>query len=170
MHINFLTDGRGDRIAQIDDAKIIHRNFEGRAGAYNREGERNFSVVIPNEEIADALIKDVNDDGAGWNVKMKPPREAGEEPFMFLPIKVRFNSYGPKVYLHSGGKRPILLDEDSVKMLDVIDIRSVDLDIRAFDNITSGKPYRTAYLQSIHVTQEIDRFAARYAEEEYPCE
>ena len=170
MQINFLTDDRGDRIAQIDGAKLIFRNFEGRGDKYNREGDRNFAFVIPNEELANKLMNDINDDGAGWNVKIKPPRDEDDSPFMYLSVKVKFNKYGPRVYLHSGGRKPVLLDSESAKMLDVIDIRSADLDIRAFDNITNGKPYRTAYLQSIHVTQDIDRFAARYAEEEYPCE
>ena len=55
-------------------------------------------------------------------------------------------------------------------MLDDIDILSVDLDIRPYDNEINGKPFRSAYLQSIFVTQEVDRFASRFAEEEYPEE
>ena len=43
-----------------------------------------------------------------------------------------------------------------------MDIISVDLDIRPFDWEVNGKEGRTAYLESIHVTQDLDRFAARY--------
>ena len=55
-------------------------------------------------------------------------------------------------------------------MLDNIDILSVDLDIRPFDWDVNGKTGRTAYLQSICVTQDVDRFEQRFAEEEFPEE
>ena len=53
---------------------------------------------------------------------------------------------------------------------DKIDIMSVDLDIRPYDWEMRGSRGRTAYLQAIHVTQNTDRFAARFADEEYPEE
>lgn len=159
MHITFAPRG----ILQIDDARIIYRNFAGAGSKYNREGDRNFAVVIPNQEIADKLTAE------GWNVKVKPPREEGDEPFMFLAVKIKFNDRGPTVYLKSGS-RQVKLDEDSIDCLDNIDILSVDLDIRPYNWEVNGKTGRTAYLQAIHVTQEIDRFADRFAEEEYPCE
>jgi hypothetical protein len=141
-------------ILQINDARIIHRNFEGRGTMYNREGDRNFSVVIPSQEMADKLIE------LGWNVKIKDPREDGDEPFIFLPVKVSFNGYGPAVYLQSGNRR-IELDEETVKCLDDVDVISADMDIRPYDwGPINGKYGRSAYLQSIRVHQRIDRFAA----------
>lgn len=135
---------------------------------FNREGSRTFSLIIPNEEIAEALMNDKNEFGAGWNVKIKAPREAGEAPFIHLPVKVKYTDRSqPRVYLISGKNRTEL-NEDTIGMLDDIDIRSVDLDIRPYDGEGRFGPHRTAYLQSIYVVQEIDRFAARFAEEEYP--
>lgn len=139
-------------ILQIDDARIIYRNFAGRGDKYNREGDRNFAVVIPDEEMADELTN------LGWNVKIKPPREDGDTPFMFLPVKVKFNDRGPNVYLKTGNVQN-KLDEESVGLLDNIDIISVDLDIRPFDWDVNGKQGRTAYLKSIRVIQDVDRFA-----------
>ncbi len=150
-------------ILQVNDARIIYRNFRGEGGKFNREGDRNFAMVIPDQIIADELIQ------RGWNVKIKEPREEGEEPFMYLPIKVKFNDRGPQIYLKTGD-RTNRLEEDVVSMLDDIDIRSVDLDIRPYDWDVNGKTGRTAYLQAMEVTQEIDRFAARMAEEEHPEE
>lgn len=159
MKISFGPKG----ILQIDEARIIYRNFSGAPSKFNREGDRNFAVVINDEEIKDALIEE------GWNVKIKAPREEGDEPFMYLPVKVKFNERGPKVYLKSG-KATNRLDEESIDCLDHVDIVSVDMDIRPYDWEVQGKTGRTAYLQSIWVTQEVDRFADRFAEEEYPEE
>lgn len=165
MELTFAPRG----VLQIDDARIIFRNFRGEGGKFNKEGDRNFALIIPNEEMAEALQNDVNKFGAGWNVKIKPPREDGDEPFIYLPVKVKFNERGPIVYLQSGRNR-VKLDEETVSMLDEIDIASVDLDIRPYDSEINGKPFRAAYLQSMCVTQDIDRFSERFAAEEHPEE
>ena len=122
MKISFGPKG----ILQIDEARIIYRNFSGAPSKFNREGDRNFAVVINDEEIKDALIEE------GWNVKIKAPREEGDEPFMYLPVKIKFNERGPKVYLKSG-KATNRLDEESVDCLDHVDIVSVDMDIRPYE-------------------------------------
>lgn len=157
MELTFAPKG----ILQIDDARIIYRNFRGEGGKFNREGDRNFAVVIPKQELADELCN------RGWNVKIKPPKDEEDSPFMYLPVKVKFNDRGPQVYLRTGD-RVNRLDEETISILDDINILSVDLDICPYDWDVNGKSGRTAYLQSIEVIQEIDRFAARYAEEESP--
>lgn len=159
MNITYAPKG----ILQIDDARIIYRNFAGHGSKFNREGDRNFAVIIPNQEIADELIE------SGWNVKIKPPRDDQDMPFMYLPVKIKFNDRGPNVYLVTG-ERHNKLDEEAVGCIDDIDISSVSLDIRPYDWEVNGKVGRTAYLQAMQVIQEIDRFAARFAEEEHPEE
>ena len=154
MNITFAPRG----ILQIDDARIIYRNFSGVGSKYNREGDRNFAVVIPSQDIADELIKE------GWNVRIKPPREEDEEPFMYLPVKIKFSDRGPNCYLRSG-KVQTKLTENTIACIDDIDILSVDLDLRPFDWDVNGKTGRTAYLQSIRVTQKIDRFAQENEED-----
>lgn len=152
MNVCFAPRG----ILQIDDAKIIFKNFEGRGDKFNREGDRNFSLLIEDPDTADAMIRE------GWNVKIKEGRDEDEGPFMRLPVKVKFTDYGPDVYLKTGD-RVNKLDEESIGCLDNIDILSVDMDLRPYNWEVNGRTGRTAYLQSIHVTQRIDRFAARYA-------
>ena len=154
MHITFAPRG----ILQIDDARIVYRNFSGVGSKFNREGDRNFAVIIPDQEQADALINE------GWNVKIKPPRDEDDSPFMYLPVKIKFNDRGPNCYLATGN-RMNRLDEESICCLDDVDILSVDMDLRPYDWEVNGKTGRTAYLQSIKVTQEIDRFASRFEEE-----
>lgn len=156
MELTFAPRG----ILQIDNAFIIFRNFEGRGDKFNREGDRNFAVRFFDEELVDQLIEE------GWNVKKKPSRDDEDPtPFMYLPVKIKFNDRGPNVYLKSGNSVN-KLDEESIGCLDDIEITQIDLDIRPYDWEVNGKQGRTAYLQSMDVEQRIDRFAARYAEEE----
>ena len=139
-------------ILQLDDVRIIYRNFSGEGSKFNREGDKNFSVLIDNMELANDLIEQ------GWNVKIREPREEGDEPFAHLPVKVKFNDRGPRIYLITGNRRNEL-DEESVAILDNIDIACIDMDIRPYDWEVNGKTGRTAYLHSMRVVQEVDRFA-----------
>ena len=141
MKIEFV---RG--ILQIEDARIIYRNF---------------AVIIPNDEIKDILVKE------GWNVKIKPPREEDESPFMYMPVKIKFNNRGPSAYIESGNSFQ-KLTEETIGILDDIDIASVDMDLRPYDWEVNGKTGRSAYLQAINVVQNIDRFGARHAEQSNP--
>lgn len=159
MRINYGPRG----ILQIDDAKICYKNFAGTPSKYNRDGERNFAVIISDEEIAQSLISE------GWNVKIKPPRNDEEGPFMYLPVKIKINDYGPKVYLEAGTHHAAMTP-DTMGLIDKVDVLSADLDIRPYDWERDGDHGRTAYLQAARITQNVDRFAARYASEESPEE
>lgn len=166
MHITFAPRG----ILQIDNARITYKNFSGVSDRFNREGNRNFSLVIDAgtidkdptiksaEEIRDILINDLNRYGVGWNVKTVEYED--REPFIHLPVKVKITDR-TTIYLRSDGNLQEL-DEESISMFDKIDILNVDLDIRPYDDVVNGKPFRAAYLHSICVTQDVDRFKARY--------
>ncbi len=148
MKVTFAPRG----ILQVDDARIIYRNFSGEGSKFNREGDRNFSLIIDDPAIADELV------AQGWNVKIREPREEGDDPFIHLPVKVKFNDRGPRIYLITGDRRNEL-DEESVSILDNVDIVGIDLDICPYDWEVNGKTGRTAYLHSMRVVQEVDRFA-----------
>ena len=152
MDINYGPNG----IIQIDNARIVYRNFAGRGSKFNREGERNFAVVIEDAETAQELAD------LGWNVKIKPPRDEEDTPFMFIAVKVKFNDRGPIVYLQSGNSDPVRLDEEAVGCIDDIDVLKVDLDIRPYKCVVNGKEWVSAYLHSMLVVQDVDRFAARF--------
>ena len=153
MKIDFV---RG--VVQIEDARIIYRNFAGIGSKFNREGDRNFAVIIPDEDAANILREN------GYVVKIKPPRDEDESPFMYLPVKIKFNNRGPSAYVVSGNS-VTRLNEDTIGMIDEIDISSVNMDLRPYDWEVNGQTGRTAYLQAIEVVQNIDRFGARYLEE-----
>lgn len=146
-------------ILSLNNSRIIFRNFSGVESKYNRAGDKNFAVLIEDEEVADQLIAD------GWNVKKRPPREEGDTPYMYLPVKVKFGTnprLNPNIYLKTNG-RMVKLDEESCSCIDNISILNVDMDIRPYDNVVNGKEYRSAYLQGMCVTQRLDRFAEEYA-------
>lgn len=154
MNINIGPRGN----LEIDHARIVFRNLEGRGGLYNREGDRSFALVVPDEDAHDALIEQ------GYNVKTKAPRDEDEEPLMYLNIKVKPNGRGPRIYLVSGrNKRE--LPEESWRLIDQISIADVSLDIHGYDWNVNGKTGRSAYLAAMEVTQNIDRFAAAMDEE-----
>lgn len=149
MKITFAPGG----ILQIDNATLIFKNFDGRASKFNREGDRNFAIRITDREIADALISE------GWNVKIKEPLNEDDESHMRLPVKVKFNNWGPRVILKSGNK-VLELDESNVGMLDRIRITNAVLDIKASNwEMPDGRTGRSAYLRTLFVEQEVDRFA-----------
>lgn len=149
----FITEGpRG--ILQIDDARLTYKNFSGEGTPFNRAGDRNFSIIIDDPDVADRLIEE------GWNVKIKPARDEDDTPFMHLPVKIKFNGRGPIVRLISGDSVN-KLDEESIDILDEVYMLRVDLDIRPYDWEVQGKSGRTAYLHAMEVTQELDRFEAK---------
>lgn len=167
MKLNFVAPNRAFPAGylEINDARILWPNFAGRGDRFNKQGDRNFNLLIPDQEIADALLNDTNDLGKGWNVKIKPAHEDGEAPFMFMKVNVKFNNRGPNIYLVTGNPgdpraKQVPLNEDTVGMLDEIDIISCDMDIRPYDGeMANGMPFRTAYLSAMRVYQRVDRFA-----------
>lgn len=150
FEVRFMNDGT----IQIDNAHICFRNFAGEQTQYNRKGDRNFAVVIPDDETANRMIAE------GWNVKVRPPREPDGENFRYMPVKVAFNDYGPKVYVESNGNITEL-NENTVEVLDQIEIANVFMDIRPYNWNVNGRSGRSSYLKAIKVVQVTDRFAAR---------
>lgn len=157
MEIGFARDGK---LLQIDDARLIFKNFSGEESKFNRAGDRNFAVRIDDHELADQLIDE------GWNVTIKPPKEEGDDPYMYLKVKIKFNSRGPKAFLKAG-RNVRILSEKNIGLLDVVDMARVDLDLRAYDWDVNGKTGRTAYLDSINVEQNLNRFEEVYAKNYY---
>jgi hypothetical protein len=140
----------------IENAKIIFRNFEGKEGQYNRNGDRNFAVIIPDEKTAQNMLKD------GWNVKYLQPREEGEEATPYIQVAVSYKNRPPRIIMMTSTARTVLT-EDNVEILDWADIRSSDLICRAYEWDVNGKTGVKAYLQSLFVTIEEDYLERKYA-------
>lgn len=165
MELKILKNGN----LQVDDARIIFRNFRGEASKFNNAGDRNFSLVIPDQELADILTNAKNSYGIGWNIKVKDSVDSDDTPRMHMKVKVKFTGRGPRIYLVTGENHKELT-EDTVGILDDINIASVRMDIRPYDDVVNGKSFRAAYLVSMEVVQDLDRFAAEYERERYESE
>lgn len=149
---------RDDNTVVMENARIIFRNFAGREGMYNREGDRNFCVLL-DHKTAEEMLRD------GWNVKMLSAREEGEEDQPYLQVSVNFKGRPPRVVMITSRGRTTL-HEDEVEILDWADIRMVDLIIRPYEWAVNGKTGIKAYLQSIFVTIEEDALELKYSEVE----
>ena len=144
----------------VEDAPIIFRNFSGKEGQYNREGDRNFAVVLPRE-----IALQMHDDG--WNVRYLESREEGEEDTPYISVAVNFKNRPPRVVLLTSTTRT-QLDEDSVEVLDWADIQTADLIARGYDWSVNGKTGTKAYLQSLFVTIQEDALERKYSINENP--
>jgi hypothetical protein len=147
-----------DNTVLMEGVQIIFRNFAGREGQYNREGDRNFAVLL-DEQVAHDMAED------NWNVKWLRPRneEEGETPQAYLPISVNFKGRPPRIVLVTSRGRTNL-DESQVEMLDWVDIINVDLIVRPYEWTVNQKSGVKAYLQSIYVTIDEDPLEIKYSE------
>lgn len=154
-----MTDQDNQNVV-MEEVKIIFRNFAGKEGPYNREGERNFAVLL-DDEVAEIFTQD------GWNVKWLEPREdadEGETRQAYIQVKAKYDKGRPPrvVLITSRGRTN--LGEDEVEMLDYADIKNVDLIFRPYHWNVNGKTGISAYLQSLYVTIEEDELERKYAE------
>lgn len=147
----------GKRNLTFEDAKIIFRNFEGKADKFNPPGKRTFSVLLSNED-AEILTRN------GFNVKWLPGRDEGDPDQAFMKVNVSYAVRAPKIVLISeAAKSKTFLDEDSVHILDWADIKSVDFIVTPYDWEVGGNSGTAAYLKKMFVTLEEDELELKYA-------
>ncbi len=143
----------------IKGARIVKKNFAGRAEDYNREGNRYFTIRIDDPTLAESLIED------GWKIREGKRRTEDEDPRWFMDVKVQFNEYFPtKICMYSGDRRKEL-NEETCPVLDRARIINADMTIRARYWEVNGKTGYKAYLKVLHATiEEEDPWADAYAQ------
>lgn len=142
--------------AQLEDVRIIFRNFSGEARPpYNAKGDRNFSVVLE-PAVAEAMKAD------GWNVKFRPPKEEDGDTLIHLPVKLGYVGRPPAVYLITSRGRN-LLTEATVDLLDYAEITNVDLILHPYEYDVNGSQGVKAYVKTMYVTIHEDELEKKYA-------
>ena len=145
----------------MEDARIIFRNFAGQEGKYNRQGDRNFCVLLE-PDLAELL------DREGWNVKALRGREDGDPDQPYLQVSVGYKNRPPKIVLITHRGRTSL-NEDEIEILDWIDIKVADLIIRPYRWEVNDKGGIKAYLKSLFITVDEDALDLKYGDlEELP--
>lgn len=128
------------------------RNFSGAVSENNRSGQKKFSIFLP-EDVADILADQ------GWNVRRKPPYQEGGDELIFLDVFVDYNHYPPSITLisHDGVRQ--LLNDETVGLLDSVDIETAELEIRPYNWEVNGKSGTKAMVQELIVTAKKPRRA-----------
>jgi len=143
----------------IEDARIIFKNFEGRESQYNRAGSKNFCVVL-DEDMAGQLIRD------GWTgvrqLKERPDGTAGD---WVMQVTVSYKNKPARVIMITSKGRTEL-DEDTVDLLDDLDIKMADMIISPYNWNVRGETGVSAYLRKAFITIEEDALDLKYAEVE----
>ena len=139
----------------VDGRNIRFRNFEGKAGKFNAEGDRNFCLLL-NPEVADGLAHD------GFNIRYLNPKDDADEPIPYLPIKVAYGKGRPPKIVQITRRGKVELDEESVRNLDWAEIEKADIAINPYEYHVQGRDGIKAYLKTMYVTIVEDDFEDRY--------
>ena len=159
-----------DKRITIDNTRFIFAtNFSGNpANDRFSDSRRKCNLLIPDPEQARDLMKQ------GVKVRETRPRE-DEDPNEFVPeffvtalLKYEDRGgnkvkYPPKVYLVVDDNAPVLLDEETIDMLDRIRAKNVNVILNAYEYDPVGHQ-KSLYIRTMYVEQDMDDdpYAARY--------
>lgn len=144
---------RNDNIT-IYNAKLMYRNFSGKATDYNAKGNRNFCIFLET-----GLARQMEADG--WTIKWLDPKDPDDAPQAMISVKVSFEKYPPAAVVISEG-RQTRLSEETVDMLDWADIAECDVVLNPSNYTYRGVSGVKAYLKSLYATLVVDELAKKY--------
>lgn len=148
----------------LDNTRFIFKtNFAGdpsedRFGSSKRRG----NIIIPDPEVAAELLS------LGFKVKATKPRPGEEEDFQpdyYISAMLNYDTeWPPEVYLVSGIAAPVLLNADTVGIIDKCYVRNVRVALNPYMNKTTG--IKSMYIKVMYVEQDVagDPFAHIYAD------
>lgn len=132
----------------LEDVTIAFRNFAGKEDKYNREGDRNFAILLE-PDLAYEMEQE------GWNVKYLKEREEGDGQQAYLQVAVGYKLRPPKIGMVTS-RGLTYLGEDQVEMLDWVDIETADVTLNPYEWSVNDKSGIKAYLLSLFIKIEED--------------
>jgi hypothetical protein len=163
-----VIEGRNGQYVRIEDVRVKYCNFKGVGNDYNREGDRNFNVVIRDVDDANALSE------LGLNVKpdiIDP--EDPERNTWKLMVRIKYRTRDgkpvrvkPDIRLLNSKGVLVPFTEETIGELDSIDIENVTLVINLYRYSDNGNA--SAYLSDMVVYPRPALLGDIYAKYEYP--
>ena len=146
-------EGSGRNLLVVKKAKLYAHDFNG---AHSDWGTKSICVEIP-EEIKDLLIND------GWEIKVRIPDDESKPIRYFLPVKIEFNDYGPKI-VKIAPDEPVTYTDSTVGKLDKIDMTDIDIIISPYRS--EKKQTVSAYLREMRFKLVLSPLDYDYDDEE----
>lgn len=162
-----MAQNNDEVVATIENANIGWLNFQGKGTPMNAPGDRNFTIFLQ-PEVAEQMARD------NWFIKLTKEREfdgeiVGNDPYLQVSVKYRARDgrevKPPRIVMigETSGKRTEL-DEETVGLLDSVDIAQVDCTIRQYNwEMPGGKSGIKAYLKTMYVTIKEDYLDLKYS-------
>lgn len=144
---------RKNYMLDINDARIINKNFSGIEKQYNPAGTRTFCVILDNAAEAQSLSDQ------GWNIRILKPTDEFPEGGYMLPVEARFGDYPPVIWVRKGDGAPMQLEEDAVGELDRMWIKSASMRVSGSE-WAPGKI--KAYLRELYANLEVNTMAEAF--------
>jgi hypothetical protein len=142
----------------VEGAELIYKNFRGEPGPYNKDGDRNFCVILE-DNVAEEMARD------GWAVKFPEPGDEESTKRPFIKVKVAYKFRPPQITIITSRART-KIGQDEVAMMDWADTKNIDLIAQAYNWTVGGKSGITAYLQTMFVIMNENALELKYASDE----
>lgn len=144
----------------IEGTNLIFRNFEGKEGVFNAPGVRSFGLIIPDEEIAEALVQ------RGYKVKhlkTDDPNVLGQ-PWLPIAVSYKGKNHPQIVLLTKSSKKRTVLSEETCQMADWVNVAEADVTFRPYDWTVRGESGTKAYLVTIYIIVEENYLELKYSD------
>jgi hypothetical protein len=141
----------------MEGVEIRLRNFSGKEGRYNNKGDRNFLVLL-NDDDAAMLAS------AGITIKELAARNEDELPKPFVKVKVNFDSEPQPRLVLVTTRNKTTLTVDDMMLLDWAELTNVDLVLSPYRWEVNGKTGISLYLRSGYFTINESELDLKYAD------
>lgn len=151
-------------------SKIRFHNFSGverknnQGKIVNREGQRNFSIIIEDDAQAEQMMAE------GFDIKKT---FFNDDEFEYrLQVHIRYDKFPPEqiLYISNSTGKTKELTEETIDCLDRCDITECDLTVNPYHYTVNDKSGIKAYLRAGFFKVNVNPMIEKYAEMESPEE